>query len=83
MRRPDDGGATFDAPSALPDLDGGRTSAPNASAVLLADHPVTVTVPHERIGGMAAGHGRDAVAPGLLAGDAAVPVVVVQGEGIG
>jgi len=32
---------------------------------------------------MAARHGRDTVAPGLLAGYAAVAIVVVQGESIG
>ena len=50
---------------------------------LLADHPVAIAIVHMSVGRMAAGHRRDAVAPGLLTGDAAVPIVVEQGEGIG
>ena len=49
---------------------------------LFADDTVAVPVPHEAIGRMAARYRRDAVAPGLAAGNSAIAVVVVQFEGI-
>ena len=50
---------------------------------LLADHPVAVPIPHEPVGRVAARHRRDAVAPRLPAGDAAVAVIVPPGQRIG
>ena len=64
---------------------GGRDGASQAksSGELFADHAVSVRVTHERIGRMAPRHGCDVVAPRLLAGNAAIVVVVPVIEGIG
>ena len=54
----------------------------SVSGLLFADHAVAVRVAHVLIGWVSAVDGSDAVGAGLGAGDSAVPVVVVQGQGV-
>ena len=56
---------------------------PERAHRLFADHPIAVAVAHVRIGRVSARHRRNAVAPGLLASDSSVAVVVPQAQCIG